>query len=243
MQSADPISLYDRLMAVKPDGLSRNAWTVKAGVSRAVFTDIKARNNARHDTLVKLLDAIGLTFADFEAGQRALEKEPSPPAVRAPRMAFRGPDRPRDIPILGTAECGDIDFGTNGSTIAVEAMEIDADDVVDYARRPAALDNRRDIYALYFQGHSMAPRYESGEIAYVDPSRPPKVFDYVIVQLRRDGGDGSERVFRVLAKRLIRQSTSFFELEQFNPPAIFRVDRKDVKHIHRVIPWDEIVSF
>ncbi len=243
MPHADPLSLYDRLIAVKPRGLSENAWTVRAGVSRAAFTDIKRRGNARHDTVVKLLDAIGLTFAEFEAGKPAEDKEPPTPAVRAPRMAFQGQDRPRDVPILGTAECSDMEFSDDGMPLWVEAMSLDLDEVVDYARRPATLDNRRDVYAIYFRGHSMAPRYEPGEIAYVDPRRAPRLRDYVVVQLRRAEGEDEERVFNVLAKRLVRQTAAFYELEQFNPPTTFRVDAASVKHIHRIIPWDELVSF
>ncbi|NLS25733.1 hypothetical protein S2M10_07030 [Sphingomonas sp. S2M10] len=240
--AADPISLFDRLMAVKPESLSANAWTERAGVSRQALSDIKRRGNANHSTIEKLLDAIGITFTEFEAGLRQTLKEPPAPAARAPRMAFQGNDRPRDIPVLGTAECADIDFTEDSHIHHIEAMSLDLDEVIDHARRPASLDNRRDVYAIYFRGHSMAPRYESGEIAYVDPHRPPKVRDYVIVQMRRPDGD-EERVFVVLAKRLVRISASYFELEQFNPATTFRVPRADVKHIHRIIPWDEIVGF
>lgn len=240
---SDPISLYDRLMAVKPDGLSRNAWTQRAGVSRAAFTDIRRRNAANHETIEKLLEAIGVTFAEFEAGARQEHKEAPPPAVRAPRMAFRGDDRPRDVPIIGTADCADLDVVTDGETVAIETMGLDLSEVVDHVRRPITLDHRRDVYAIYFRGHSMAPRYESGEVAYVDPVRPPLAADYVIVQLRRYDGDDGDRIHVAMAKRLVRQSASYIELEQFNPPLTFRLDRKQVAHIHRIIPWDELVAF
>ena len=88
----------------------------------------------------------------------------------------------------------------------------------------------------------MAPRYEDGELAYVDPRRPPTRLDYVIVQLRMAVGD-DERVTRVLAKRLIRNTATFYELEQFSPPAVFRVPKAMVAHIHRVMPLDELVAF
>ncbi|UYY60130.1 S24 family peptidase [Sphingomonas sp. S2-65] len=244
IMASDPITLFDRLMAVKPDGLSMNAWATGAQVNRSIFADIKKRDAAHPDTVDKLLDFIGLTKAEFHAGVKQEQKEAPSAVVRAPRLAFRGDDRPRDIPIVGTAECADIDFEADGGvSIPVETLELDMADVVDYARRPVSLDNRRDVYAIYFRGHSMAPRYEPGEIGYVDPMRPARPRDYVIVQLRRGEGEDADRTVVAMAKRLVKQSASFIELEQFNPAATFRIDRKRVAHIHRIIPWDELVAF
>lgn len=243
MSNEDPLSLFDRLMAVKPAGLARLVWSERAGLSRAVFTDIKRRGSANHSTIEKLLDAIGVTFAEFEAGHRATEKEPSPSEVRAPYLAFRAQDRPRDVPILGTAECADLEFEANDHPVSVESMELDFNEIVDYARRPASLDNRRDVYCLYWRGHSMSPRFEPGEIGYIDPSRPPGIRDYAVLQLRKPDDTEGERVARVIAKRLVRTTASFYELEQFNPPTTFRVPREMVKHIHRVMSLDELVSF
>lgn len=238
---SDPTPLYDRLMAVKPSGLSANAWTVRAGLSRTALVDIRRRGNASWDTIEKLLEAIGVTHAEFEAGVQAQYKDAPPPAVQAPRMAFRGDDRPRDVPVRGTAECSDHEVASDGGRAFVETMLIE-DEVVDHVRRPASLDNRRDIYAIYFNGSSMEPRYEPGEIAYVDPKRTPRARDYVVLQLRKPEADG-ERIFKVLAKRLIKASASHIELEQFNPAITFRIDRKDVAHMHRIIPWEELVAF
>lgn len=237
----DPLTLYDRLMAVKPAGLSANAWTVRAGLNRNVFTDIRRRDAAHPHTVRALLAAIGLTEAEFEAGATQGEKESS--VVREPYLAFRGDDRPRDVPILGTAECADLQFESDGALTPVETMQLDLDEVIDYARRPVSLDNRRDMYAIYFRGFSLAPRYEPGEIGYVDPKRPPAPGNYVVVQLRGPDGDDGERVFRVLAKRLVKITSTYVELEQFQPAMTFRVDRRDVRHIHRIVPWDELVAF
>ncbi len=240
---ADPISLYDRLMAVKPAGLSNTTWMAKAGVSRMALTDIKRRGNASHDTVEKLLAAIGATFAEFDAGERKTDRDPTTQAERAPFLAFRGPDRPRDVPIVGTALCADLKFEDDGSLVDIEAMEMHFDDVIDHARRPLTLENRRDIYALYFRGVSMAPRYEPGELGYVDPRRPPVSGDYVVAQLRGPDGEDGERIVTVIAKRLVRQTAGYYEFEQFNPALLFKVERGRVAHLHRIIPWDELVTF
>ena len=235
-------SLFDRLMAIKPENLSANAWAVNAGVSRAVFNDIRRRNNANHETIEKLLDAIGVSWAQFDAG-KAPDKTPvQSERVRSPIAEWRAPDRPRDVPVLGTAACAELSFGTNGDSVDIETMEIDHDEVIDYLRRPLALMDRRDVYAIYFTGYSMAPKFEPGEPAYVDPKRAPQVMDYAIIQLRTTDSEEEERVFAVMAKRIVRQTASYIELEQFNPAATFRVDRKAVKSLHRIIPWAELTA-
>ncbi len=240
---SDPVSLYERLMAVKPVGLSNNAWCLRAGLGRTTLADVQRGKKPSWEKIEKLLDAIGVTQAEFEAGVRQTDHEPPPPAVQAPRLAFRGDDRPRDIPIVGTAECADLDIDQDGAMLRIETMGLDMGEIIDHARRPVSLDNRRDVYAIYFRGQSMSPRYEPGEIAYVDPKRAPAVMDYVIVQLVQDDGNGGDRVACALAKRLVRQSASWIELEQFDPPQTFRLPRKQVAQMHRIIPWDELVAF
>lgn len=242
MAEFDPISLHDRLLAAKPAGMSRHAWTRGAGVNHNFFTDVRKNGRADPETLERMLSHIGLTEAEFEAGVRQTEKEAPPASVRAPRMIFQGQSRPRDVPVVGTAECADLSFATDDGDAAIEMMGLDPTEIVDHVRRPVSLDNRRDVYAIHFTGVSMEPRYEPGEVAYVDPRRAPTAQDYVVVQLRRPDLDG-ERVYIAMAKRLVRRTAHYLELEQFNPPLRFRVDRSEVAHLHRIIPWPELVGF
>lgn len=239
----DPLSLHDRLMSVKPAGLSKNAWAIGAGLNRNVFTDIKNNDSAHPHTVRKLLDFIGLTETEFDAGMKQPEREAPSREVRAPILAFRGEDRPRDIPIVGTAQCADLEIDDDGKLLNIETMEMDMGEVVDYARRTVKLDSRRDVYAIYHQGTSMQPRFEPGELSYVDPRRAPAAGAYVVVQLRRPDEAEGELVHMVLAKRLVRTTSKFVELEQFNPAAIFRIERERIKHMHRIMPWDEVVAF
>jgi len=234
---ADPEKrpLYDALMAVKPDYLSKNAWATLAGVNRNVFQDIKARNNATELTIQKLLAAAGVSRAEFA---RAMgEDEPQPAAsgtVASPVSAFRH-DRPRDVPVLGTPACHDLTFGND----RIETIDIDFDDVIDYVRRPPGLDGRSDVYAIYFTGYSMIPRFEPDEVGYVDPRRPPSIGDYVVVQLR---GNGEDRIAAALVKRLVRRTAAYVELEQFNPPATFRLPTERIARMHRIMPLIELVG-
>ena len=243
-----PSILYQQLMAVRPRDLSPNAWAVKAGVNRTIWANIRDRGNAKHGTLEKLLDAIGLSWAQFDAGITAAEVtrdgKAAPRAVGDSPRSFRPLERPRDVPVLGTASCADLRFDDeSGEMVDVEALEIDLDEVVDWLARPLALEKRADVYGIYYTGVSMIPRFEPGEPGYVDPRRMPKVGEYAVIQLAGSDGNGDHRVIAAIAKRVVKISASFVDLEQFNPPQRFRVPREKIAAIHRIIPWAELAAF
>jgi phage repressor protein C with HTH and peptisase S24 domain len=88
--------------------------------------------------------------------------------------------------------------------------------------------------------------------AIVSPRAPVRPGDDVIVQLRgkmgedgradKDSGleevpdlDHLNRVTLVLVKRLVRQTSRYVELEQFNPPQTFQVPIARVAAVHRIM--------
>lgn len=144
----------------------------------------------------------------------------------------------RDIPVYGTA-LGSL-FNFEG--VAVEQTLLDQGDVIDYFRRPQALTGRADVYGVYIQGGSMSPRFDEGEIAFVDGKRPPQIGDDVVVYLRQFNGHDGEQLTACLIKRLVRRTASYVELEQFNPATTFRIEIEKIAKIHRVIPWAELLS-
>lgn len=146
-------------------------------------------------------------------------------------------NQPRDIPVYGTA-LGSL-FNFEGQ--AVEQTFLDQSDVISHFRRPQSLVGRSDVYGVYIQGSSMFPRFQEGEIAFVDGKRPPLINDDVIVFLRHYNGH-DEELSACLIKRLVRRTATYVELEQFNPALTFRVEIEKVAKIHRVIPWAELLS-
>lgn len=143
-----------------------------------------------------------------------------------------------DIPVYGTALGADAEYATYADgKVAIEQIDLNTGEVVDRFRRPPNLLHRRDIYGLYVAGDSMDPAYESGQGILIDPKKPASTRDYVVVYLRdREDGDSAAGV---LLKRLVRRSASFVELQQYNPPATFKLDARLYKEVHRVMPWDE----
>jgi SOS-response transcriptional repressor LexA len=147
-------------------------------------------------------------------------------------------DMLQDIPVYGTALGSEAQYGDQSDgRVAIEQVDLNTGEVVDRFRRPPNLMNRRDIYGLYVAGDSMEPAYESGQGVIVDPKRPAKGRDYVVVYLRtREDGDSAAGV---LIKRLVRRSASYIELQQYNPPVTFRLDSRLYREVHRIMPWDE----
>lgn len=156
------------------------------------------------------------------------------------RLDWRGPqvDLP-PIPLVGTGDCASIQFEDQGGQLLdIERCSFDADHTVRMIARPPALQGARDLYAIYFQGESMMPRFEPGEVGIVDPTRPPAPGDYVLVQLNNGEED---HVTSVLVKRLVRATTRELVLEQFNPPATFTVPRSRVARMHRILQQTDLL--
>lgn len=145
---------------------------------------------------------------------------------------------PRDIPVYGTALGTLLDVEGE----RVEQTFLDQGDTITYFTRPQALNRRADVYGVYIQGSSMAPRFQEGEIAFAETMRPPHVGDDVLVFLVGSDQDDGERMEACLIKRLVRRSASYVELEQFNPAVTFKIDAARIKKIHRIIPWGELLA-
>jgi len=241
MAAAIKNSIYERLSALRPLELSEAAWAREAKVSSSFFQDVRKGRRPRVDNLEKVLEVIGLSPAQFWA----LDTPPTAPAATATALAsatlsFRPLDLPRDIPVMGSVEGGEIAFPSNGHGVSVESIRIEQGQIIDYFRRPPSLANRRDVYGLEMVGFSMQPRYYPGDPIFVDPRRAPQIGDSVVVQLVQDNGDDGQKFEASLIKTLVTRSASFVELEQYNPAERFRIDKNRISAIHRVIPLREL---
>lgn len=244
--------LERRLMALRPEGWTNADWAREAGLSRQAFTDLKKRGSLSHKTIEALLTAAGRSWAEFDAtqgqagGTQRLTDPRLPFATRPADLlgnAVVNNELPRDIPVFGTAEGAARPVDEDGETILTDAMAMDQDEVVEYRLRPSSLIGKRNIYALYVVGDSMAPWKEAGELIYIDGNRAPAINDYVVVQCRNGFVEHADehRIVRTMVKRLVRRSSSWVELQQYNPAQTFRVPTEAIAKIHRVMRLDELV--
>jgi phage repressor protein C with HTH and peptisase S24 domain len=99
-----------------------------------------------------------------------------------------------------------------------------------YTQRPANLAGVREAYAIYMVGDSMEPRYEQGWLLHVNPFKPPRRGQDVIVRRRGEiVGDA------VLVKQFVGWEGDTLVLRQFNPPDTLRIPRDEVRECHLIV--------
>lgn len=217
------------------DGSNAARIAKKIGVANTTinrFANGTAKTQLHRDTMQKLREAYP-SFPGFV-------DKPEPNAIPF-KMEGASEERMRDnLPIYGTA------IGTvkeiKGE--AIEQTTLNTGEIVQYAKRPVILNGNAAAYGLYVTGSSMEPRHMEGEIVLIDPKGRLKNGDDVVVYLRPENADDDDgqAARAVMVKRLVRRSSSYVELEQFNPAKVFRVDMDEVVRVDRVIPWSELIG-
>jgi phage repressor protein C with HTH and peptisase S24 domain len=171
-----------------------------------------------------------------EENQHTLETNVTP--VRMDRASL---ERARDdLPVYGTA----LGAGRDIDGVAIEQTTLNRADVTQYVSRPSILNKRPDAYGLYCQGSSMHPALPDGEMIAAAPKMPLSIGDLVVVYLRTQDAeeDNGDTARAVLVKELVRRSTSFVELRQYNPPKDFRIPMSEVIRIDHVLTRKEMMS-
>jgi len=102
-------------------------------------------------------------------------------------------------------------------------------DPIDYVGRPDPLANVRDGYAMWIVGDSMSPAFEQGDLALVNPHRPFRPGDDVLIYREW------ENELAAVVKRLIRAANDEWQLEQFNPGKRFKLSRKEWPRCHVIV--------
>ncbi len=102
--------------------------------------------------------------------------------------------------------------------------------------RPAALSGSRQLYAIYVSGSSMAPMHGHGELRFVDPARPARPGDTVVVQTRPSSETGGETLLKIFVGRKDDKTV----LRQLNPEATVEIPNRHVVSVHRVLTTNEL---
>lgn len=223
-------------------GLSYDAIARKAGYrGRSSVQRFFSPDYAPQYLPLSVAERLALAFEETSVGRDPIMALAGLPEKNATTVQYEGQSLAkllRDVPVYGTALGASRDFdGT-----AIEQTTLNTGEIIAFFQRPTMLNGRTNVYGLYIQGSSMSPRFEHGESAFVERGRPARIGDEVVVYLRDKEEDDGERAAGVLVKRLVRNSASYVELEQFNPPVTFKIERENIVRIDRVIPWAELLS-
>jgi hypothetical protein len=222
-------------------------------VSGLTFTQIARRAGLTPSTIVRpmnqadwshafsalTLDKLKREFG-FAPGEAPVSYDPfrrpgeqARVAEAPPRIEARPLPPVRDVPLYA-AESATLALGEAGE---VEALVLAGSYTGQLVTRPAALEGLRGVFAFYVPGHAMEPRFRLGELAVVDPNRPARAGDDVLVILRT--GEGRRR--SALLKRLAGADAAGLDLEQYCPARRFRLPAGQFESVHRILSIEEIL--
>lgn len=207
--------LDQRLAAM---GLSARAASLAATGKPDTIRDIKAgkSRNPRFQTIQQLARVLETT-PDWLLGAD------SPAPVEPPGVPVDLPmSSGRDLPVYGLAA---------GSVLGALTM---TSDPVEYVPTPPGLARVRDAYALIITGSSMEPKFEAGDVVFLNPHRPPRQGDHVVIQEAREGGT------IVTIKRFERWKDGDLITTQYNPLSQVRFARDQIMAVHRVLTVNEL---
>jgi phage repressor protein C with HTH and peptisase S24 domain len=106
----------------------------------------------------------------------------------------------------------------------------DGNDVVEMVEAPPGLTAIPEAYAIFITDNKMEPRYEQGEVVCVNPHRPPRPNDYVVIQISEDDG----KTVMATVRRLVSMDEREVVVAQLNPPKTRRLSRKQALAVHRI---------
>ena len=234
MTAVGESEIYREIMRFKPEGVSPNAWAVKAGVSRTVWTDMRRHGNPSRRTLEKLLAAAGSSLAEFEALRLGPESRQSVATGRGGHVGDARwgwtPAQLPPLPLVASSLGGE--WGETGS--GVEVTEVRPGELLERLPRPLSLVADPDAYALTIVGAAMWPRFRPGSRIAVSPRAPVAVGDDVLARLRAEAGAENNDIERILIMHLVKRSADAFELRQFNPDRTVQVAAADIDAVLKI---------
>lgn len=164
---------------------------------------------------------------DLPVGQPPTKLPPSNVEIDEDAPEFRRmAGRVRDVEELGHAVGGsEGDFSLNG-------------EVIGRVPRPRALIGR-DIFAVRVRNDSMTPRFKEGELVYVDRHREPVAGEDAIIEMHPEEEHHAGPAF---IKELVSKNMQTVVVMQHNPRKNITFQRREVKRLYRVIPWNEVLG-
>lgn len=189
--------------------LSQKQVADRVSIRQQSYEAIEAGRTQRSKFLPRIAQLLGLPMSELDP-----EITPSPETAAQQGRPLISPER--DFPVYSAAEGG-----------AGEIIR--SSDPVDWVPRPEPVARVKDAYGLYIVGESMAPEFEPGDIALVNPALPLVGNTTCILYAEREGEA------RAMVKRLLRATPKEWQLRQWNPKKDFSLSRKEWGICHRVL--------
>lgn len=204
----------------KEMGLNLNQVATRANIQVSSLRQYKRGDSRSLNTATyeKIAQALNTTVAYLQG-----ETSPSSPAPSA-APSRTSPETPL-APEHRIAIYGRVVGGTG------DRFHFDGPPLGDIRCLPL-LEHVPGAYAVYISGECMEPRYFAGEIVYVNPVRPPRRGDFVIIQIRPEvPGDPPLGLVRQL--KCLGAETA--EFAQLNPPQPLCLPTEQILSVHLIV--------
>ena len=146
-------------------------------------------------------------------------------------------NEPLLAPVLGVVPLRHDVFNLVDSGVISVEVSNSTNQMIDTFTIPRTLE-----YGMYFgifaPDSTMDPLFEMGSPVLLSGDAKPKNRDYVFVELKSAESDGSRPS---MLKRFIGRTDEWLTLQQFNPPATFRVPWNSVADISKLVPYGDLV--
>lgn len=214
------MSLNNRISeARKRASLTQKELATLVNVTKAAVSAWERNTIPRHNRIKAIAEATNVSVdwllvgreSKGDNGVQLTSNGSGLPAVDSPTI--------KNIPVYGRAVAG-----VNGEFIfdGIKLYEVFC---------PPQLSHVNGAYGVQVSGDSMYPRYEDGEIVYVDPLRRVKKGDYVVAQIMTENETNLPQAF---VKKFIRHNEQELVLEQFNPAKNLTLPHQRVVSVHYI---------
>jgi len=222
-------TLGERLKsALKDRGISESRLAEMVGASQQAINFIANGTTKNPRNLGKIANALGINEAWLRYGSQSGDNEPEemtrPRAIRQSDLFATYPAKPvarddllaasiNDLPVYGTPA------GMDGITLETESPQ-------SFTGRPPMLIGNNRGFAVFMIGESMSPRFDHGEMLWVDPVQPPQIGDYVLVVDQNNFA---------IPRQLIAIKSETIELLARNDETESIVKREDIRHLYKIV--------
>ena len=206
------------ISAREAKGLSQPGLAKLAGCSQQLIGALETGATKSTKFLPKIAHALEVDPGILDTDWAGISLPPEPPPEIIAESALLMPGR--DFPIYASVEGGPGEI-------------IRSTDPVDWHPRPAQVAHVKNAYGLFVVGESMAPEFDPGDIALVNPILPAMAGKPCIFYAEKDGEA------RATIKRYQRATADKWHVYQHNPPRggthEFTLSRKEWSICHRVL--------
>lgn len=231
MKSVSPDIIRSRIESRLNDlGLSAAKACTLAGIGVDSIRDLKRRGTIPKRPAMMALAGVLKVDVDWLYGiddhQPAKEYVTVSARVGPMEIPAAAPGSSQRIPICGIA------YGSLHEASGIPEKPI------GWVETPPGLRDIPGIYAVYVDGDSMAPQHNPGELRFVDPNRPVRPGDSVIIQSR----SMQSGPIKLAIKRFVSRNPEGIIADQINSkrPGTITFMRSAVLSVDRVLTTNEL---